>query len=346
MDCDREAMVNMGIDRQGKASVPPAAGSMRGDCRRRPDALRTALVRSVADRCSTEGPRPLKRRPILLTALVCVTVLTSSVGLRPSVAHASVDQAVVGSDTVAEALDEVRGDLVEDPRAGVPAGLATTAEGLVAEAVTVQVDIPDAASDGIRMSAGDFTLQIGLPHADTAGPSEHLPNGSTAYPSGTSSANAVIPTGDGVQLLSVITSADAAETFAYDLTMPAGHHLEATVDGGARIIDGEGVVKVEFEPAWAQDAAGVDVPTRYCVVGDTLIQTVDHREVAGVSYPVVADPLPVVVIVISAAALIVVAAAALGVATWIVVSWWNTCRAQNRYAQLSTIKGFTARCVR
>jgi len=39
-------------------------------------------------------------------------------------------------------------------------------------------------------------------------------------------------------------------------------------------------------------------------------------------------------------------AAVRGVATWIVVSWWNHCRANGKYPELSTKNGFTARCVR
>jgi len=149
-----------------------------------------------------------------------------------------------------------------------------------------------------------------------------------------------------VQLLSVIDGGEASETYAYDLSLPAGHRLEASADGGARIVDEQDTVKVEFEPAWAQDAAGKDVPTRYSVDGTTLTQIVEHKNLQGVSYPVVADPLPVIVLVITAVAFIVVAAAVLGVATWLVVSWWNICRAQNKYPELSTKNGFTARCVR
>lgn len=80
--------------------------------------------------------------------------------------------------------------------------------------------------------------------------------------------------------------------------------------------------------------------------GNTLTQIVSHKGLTGVAYPVVADPLPLIVLVLTTVAVIVVAAAVLGVATWIVVSWWNTCRSQGRYPQLSTKNGFTARCVR
>lgn len=44
-----------------------------------------------------------------------------------------------------------------------------------------------------------------------------------------------------------------------------------------------------FTPAWATDANGNDVPTRYELNGSTLTQIVDHQS-ADVAYPVVADP--------------------------------------------------------
>jgi hypothetical protein len=111
-------------------------------------------------------------------------------------------------------------------------------------------------------------------------------------------------------------------------------------------VDKQGTVKVEFEAAWVQDASGVAVPTHYSVDGNTLTQVVEHKDLDNVSYPIVADPLPVVVFVVGGLALVAVAAIALGVASWLVISWWKNCRAKGMYPQLSTKNGFTARCVR
>lgn len=142
-----------------------------------------------------------------------------------------------------------------------------------------------------------------------------------------------------------VENRDADDSYSYPVTVPAGNVLATTPDGGAQIVDEEGVVKVSFEPAWAKDATGKSIPTRYTVSGNVLTQIVDHRETSDVTYPVVADPLPVILIVVTAAAAIIVAAAALGIATWIVINWWNYCRARGKYPQLSTRGGFTARCV-
>ncbi len=40
-------------------------------------------------------------------------------------------------------------------------------------------------------------------------------------------------------------------------------------------------------PAWALDASGQPVPTRYRIEGTTLVQVIDHH---GAAYPVVGDP--------------------------------------------------------
>ncbi len=43
-----------------------------------------------------------------------------------------------------------------------------------------------------------------------------------------------------------------------------------------------------FDPAWAKDANGAPVPTRYEIEGNTLVQVVDFT--ADTAFPVVADP--------------------------------------------------------
>lgn len=284
-------------------------------------------------------------RLVLTTTAVAAAIIAASVVYPQASAHAAdplIDDVVTAQD-VLEALDDVPGGLVRDAVVAAPVPIAGGAHPQTAAPLVV--DIPADASQGVGLTAGDFSLKIGLPDADEASTAARASGGATAYPSEGDSANAVVPVRGGVQLLSVIESQDAAETYSYPLTLPAGHLLESTADGGAQVVDERGTVKVLFEPAWAKDAAGVSVPTHYEVEGSTLTQVVEHRSASDISYPVVADPLPVILIVVTAAAAIVVAAAALGIATWIAVNWWNYCRSRGQYPQLSTRNGFTARCV-
>lgn len=283
-------------------------------------------------------------RLMLTAAAVGATIVAASVVHPHDSAHAAdpFNAETVTTQDVLEALDNVPDGLVQDA-VTVPGPVAGSADSLSGSSLSL--NIPTDASEGVGLTAGDFSFRIGLPNADEAGSAARAEGGTTAYPSEGDSANAVVPVQGGVQLLSIIENEDAAETYSYPLELPDGYLLESTPDGGAQVVDARGTVKVVFEPAWAKDAAGVSVPTHYEVEGSTLTQVVEHRSVSDVSYPVVADPLPVILIVVTAAAAIVVAAAALGIATWIVVNWWNYCRARGQYPQLSTRNGFTARCV-
>ncbi|MGV8851925.1 MAG: hypothetical protein ACOH1M_05090 [Rhodoglobus sp.] len=241
----------------------------------------------------------------------------------------------------------------------VSSALDNLGEGLLKESVSTQpdtmsrgsedqliVEVPTNAREGVSMTAGDFSLGISLPNASKSELAGPLDNGAVAYPSTGASSNVVVPTDGGVQLLSIIDSEKASESYSYDLTMPVGNTLEATADGGAEVVDAQGDTTVFFEPAWARDANDKAVPTRYVVEGNTLIQIVSHKGLTDVAYPVVADPVPVIVLVLTTIAMVAVAVAVLGVATYIVLGWWNTCRAMGKYPELSTKNGFTARCVR
>lgn len=278
----------------------------------------------------------LGRRTVASTTVAATIIAGSLLWAGPS-AYADETNDGVTAHEVVVALDNVSNGLVRNAVADSAGPSAET---------PLEVQVPTTADDGVSLSVGGFDLKISLPHAAAAGTGQLLGDGTTVYPSDGASSNAVVPTAGGVQLLSILEGREASESYSYDLTIPTGHRLEATADGGARVVDEQGTVKVEFEAAWAQDAAGVAVPTHYSVDGDTLTQVVEHKDVDNVSYPIVADPLPVVVFVVGGLALVAVAVAALGVASWLVVNWWNTCQTKGMYPELSTKNGFTARCVR
>jgi len=88
---------------------------------------------------------------------------------------------------------------------------------------------------------------------------------------------------DGVRYLTVIKGRKASTESRYRFV---DSELTARADGSVTIRRNDGSTQ-SIAPAWAVDARGATVPTRYSVSGDTLIQRVDHR---GFAYPVVADP--------------------------------------------------------
>ena len=85
----------------------------------------------------------------------------------------------------------------------------------------------------------------------------------------------------------MIDGPGAPTEYRFDLTVPAGAALQTTPDGGAAVVGADGGVVSVVAPAWALDANGTQVPTRYRIEGTTLVQVIDHH---GAAYPVVGDP--------------------------------------------------------
>lgn len=163
----------------------------------------------------------------------------------------------------------------------------TTSEVLTALAQTQGVATP-ASSSQVKADKNGVTfgaLKVSLPNADKATGQVRAAKGVTMYPSRGDSANAVVPTTDGVQMLTVISSRKAASTYAYDM----GGKVSLRSDGGAFVFDKNGRPAAVIKPAWAKDAKGRLVKTHYAANGNTLTQVVEHKS-KGVTYPVVADP--------------------------------------------------------
>ena len=84
----------------------------------------------------------------------------------------------------------------------------------------------------------------------------------------------------------MVQSADAPTEFTYEIE---GLALLQQDDGSVLLLDDAGQPAGYVAPAWAFDANGAEVVTSYSIVGSAIVQTVAHN-VAGVAYPVVADP--------------------------------------------------------
>jgi hypothetical protein len=152
-----------------------------------------------------------------------------------------------------------------------------------------EVSVPFALSDGVTMTGEDgdlFTIQ--LPNAFAAGAPVTLPDGTVTYP-GELSANSIVVSDLGVQMLTTIVGADSPTDYSYEVTLDEGQTL-ALVGDGAAILNPDGSTAVIVGDAWAVDANGADVSTSYAVEGSTLTQSVDHTAAENVAYPVVADP--------------------------------------------------------
>lgn len=187
-----------------------------------------------------------------------------------------------------DSVESVMPGLLDGASSRTHAPLDTTSA-LTTENGDFSVDIPVEPSQGITIDGhSDHPLSIGLPFADGA-TDFTVSNGAIASSDNGNGSQTVALAREenAVQVLSVIQNSDAPLEYTYPLDLPDGatlHKTGATVE----VRDSLGVPFGEFSEAWAFDSAGKQVPTRYEISGDTLIQYVEHNETF--TYPVIADP--------------------------------------------------------
>ncbi|MCZ2822663.1 hypothetical protein O2V63_20185 [Modestobacter sp. VKM Ac-2977] len=131
------------------------------------------------------------------------------------------------------------------------------------------------------------TLSIGLPFRGEAGTA--VTHGTVVYPAH-GSANVVVPTLMGAQMLTVVADAAAPTHYAYEIELAAGQRL-ALVDEGAAVLNADGTTGHLITAPWAKDANGQTVATHFEIERNTLTQVVSHTSAGAVAYPVVADPI-------------------------------------------------------
>jgi hypothetical protein len=155
----------------------------------------------------------------------------------------------------------------------------------------VKVYVPTDAQGLVKLSADNgANVGIGLPFSSTASPAVKVRSGVVAFNNNNESSTALVVKNDGsIQITSIIQNATAPTIYPFELTIPEGMSLELLQDGSVVIRSHQGLALGGFAPAWARDAMGVAVSTRYELEGSTLVQVVNHKE-AEYQYPIVADP--------------------------------------------------------
>ncbi|PFG43031.1 uncharacterized protein DUF2599 [Isoptericola jiangsuensis] len=154
----------------------------------------------------------------------------------------------------------------------------------------IRVEIPEDPADGILLEqAGFASINIGLPNSAQADDVEYGDLDIATYDNNDGSKTVPIVNPDGaVQITTVISGPEAPARYVYPITMPAGAELVDAGDGYFAVVQADSTPLAMIEPAWALDANGNDVATRYEVEGHSLVQVVEHGD--GTAYPVVADP--------------------------------------------------------
>lgn len=222
----------------------------------------------------------------LLATIIAPTGLVLAQELTPS----ADGNATVSTSEVANALRDTTGVLESSDQIKTISDADSAIQAVTAGA---SVDIPKDASDGVTLASTDGTkpaIDISLPNADNAGDAKQVAAGTVAYPANNGSASAVQATEDGgVRMLTVIDNPNAPTEYDYRITVPSGGQVVLSSDGGAVVLDSQSQVLSMVATPWAKDANGLPVETYFTTDGRTLVQHVQHN-VAGVAYPVTADP--------------------------------------------------------
>lgn len=166
---------------------------------------------------------------------------------------------------------------------------AIAGETVVADDVSIA--IPATAEDPV-MFDGEIAIAVTLPSGvgDATVVSGAVPSGSAAFDHADGSSSVPLIHSDGsLQIVTVIDGASAPTVFPYELDLPAGTTTMLEADGSIILTDATGAFVGGVAPAWAVDANGTTVPTRYELTDSGFEQIVEHRQ-AGVVYPVAADP--------------------------------------------------------
>lgn len=221
------------------------------------------------------------KRDLFIASLSIVAAVVFT--LQAGVAYADDEESPVAAIASAEpsVLTSVApvDSSADDPEHAINATIGAT-----------DVTIPEDAKDDVTLSGSGGSLRIALPFADQADPASAEAQGIVSYDNGNGTTTVPIVNADGsVTIATVISDSAAPSSFAYRFESVDGVHLEATEDGGAMVMSGDGTVVAVVAAPWAKDATGTDVPTVYEIDGDTLRQHVDLSN-PDIVYPVVADP--------------------------------------------------------
>lgn len=169
----------------------------------------------------------------------------------------------------------------------VPADAADTDSVAVVDNGATSIEIPHDSGDGVSVDTPAGAVGIALPGENV---DALAVDGTVVYEEALPGVHAAVQaTADGgVRVLVSIGDPSAPTEYRFPLDLPGG--ATATVDelGAVHLSTAAGDSLGGFAPAWAKDANGVPLPSRYRIEGDVLVQHVQLS--AATAFPVIADP--------------------------------------------------------
>lgn len=211
---------------------------------------------------------------VLGSLFVSAALLAGSGGLA---AADELEEAV----QVAEAIESVA------PEGAALAASTETGGGLVSTVEDSSVESPATSADPVVMDAAGTQTMVTLPVLEGNATSVSQTSDNTVVYVGSEEVSlAVQPLADGsTRFLTILDGKEAAQQYEYRFE---GAELDLQGDDSVLVYQ-EGALTGVVDVPWAKDANGLDVPTRYEIEGDALIQVIDHAS-GNYAYPVVADP--------------------------------------------------------
>lgn len=79
---------------------------------------------------------------------------------------------------------------------------------------------------------------------------------------------------------------NAQQRLVFDADLPKGHHWAPTRDGGAELLDPNGLAVAVMTPPWAIDATGRELPTHYVIEDAVVRQVADNASTAALRFAV------------------------------------------------------------
>ncbi|MFD9847708.1 hypothetical protein [Streptomyces parvus] len=240
-------------------------------------------------RTSTHRRKPVRLAIATVSAAVGTAIFGGAVPANADIVTAQT-AGVDESATFVEAATGTADIAATVAAAGTPAKAFTATGG-----GSVTVTAPDRANGTVSATTGEgSSFGLSLPGAEDV-EGIKAGTGTVVYTDAATATDiAVQPTTNGgARTLLTLKDDKAPTTQRFELHLPVETEAVDNGEGGYDLIrlgdDGKPAITVgTIDAPWAKDAHGKDIPTRYRLEGNTLVQTVDTQ--SNTVYPVVADP--------------------------------------------------------
>jgi hypothetical protein len=224
----------------------------------------------------------------VLIQIIVISVL--SVQIYPFTLAQAIDTETV---EIKQSLEGIEGLLQESSQVNLKADADSVGMAKINNTI---IDIPKNPDEAVSLKTGNTEINISLPELDNPQAGEIVAKGVVAYASESDFSNTVQANNDGsVRMTTIIDNPNAPTEYEYKVGVKGEFILKEVVneDGEKGVIvfnkDQSKIISI-ISPPWAKDAEGKDVKTYFKIRNNKLIQVVEHK-VAGIAYPVVADPV-------------------------------------------------------